>query len=87
MHTGAEDCILAKPKYAKQTRGQRLLWGGTTSARQIDTLDKMARRGRRAPQVGGSFVYFVCFASQNAILSQPSADSPFQKGPWGEVLP
>ena len=26
-------------------------------------------------------VYFVCFASQNAILSQPSADSPFQKGP------
>ena len=24
-----------------------------------------------------NFVYFVCFASQNAILSQPSADSPF----------
>jgi hypothetical protein len=29
-----------------------------------------------------NFVYFVCFASQNAILSQPSADSPFQKGPF-----
>ncbi len=27
-----------------------------------------------------SFVYFVCFASQNTILSQPSADSPFAKG-------
>ena len=26
-------------------------------------------------------IYFVCFASQNAILSQPSADSSFQKEP------
>ena len=43
--TGAEDCILAKPKYAKHTRGRGLLWGG-------------------------NFDYSVCFASQNAILSQ-----------------
>ena len=49
--TGAEDCILAKPKCAKQTQGLQ------------------------------TWVYCVCFASQNAILSQPSADSPFQKGP------
>ncbi|MCI9671172.1 MAG: hypothetical protein HFF49_06400 [Lawsonibacter sp.] len=69
---------MAKPKCTKQTRAQGLLWGGTTSARQIDTLDGMARRGRRAPRVDGSFVYFVCFASQNAILTQPSADSSFQ---------
>ena len=68
---------MAKPKCAKQTRVQGFLWGGTTSARQIDTLDGMARQGRRAPQVGGNLVYFVCFASQNAILSQPSADSSF----------
>ena len=27
-------------------------WGGTTSARQIDMLNRMARRGRRAPQAG-----------------------------------
>ncbi len=59
-----------------------LLWGGTASARQIDTLEGMARRGRRAPRVGGNFVYFVCFASQNAILSQPAADSSFQKEPF-----
>ena len=30
-------------------------------------------------------VYFVCFAARNAILSQPSADSPFQKGLFGAL--
>ena len=53
--TGAEDCILAKPKYAKQTRLAQT-W----------------------------FTSYVRFA--NAILSQPSADSPFQKGPFGCYL-
>ena len=35
-----------------------------------------------ANKVLQTWVYCVCFASQNAILSQPSADSPFQKGPF-----
>jgi hypothetical protein len=35
-----------------------------------------------ANKVLQTWVYYVCFASQNAILSQPSADSPFQKGPF-----
>ena len=34
-------------------------------------------------KVSANFVYFVCSASPNAILSQPAADSPFQKGPFG----
>ena len=33
-------------------------------------------------KVSANFVYFVCSASPNTILSQPSADSPFQKGPF-----
>jgi len=85
---------LAKPKYAKQTRARGLLWGGTTSARQIDTLDgtvcqidtldKMARRGRRAPQVGGNFIYFVCFTSYVLLRKTQSSVSlrltaPFQR--------
>ena len=33
-------------------------------------------------KVFANFDYFVCSASPNAILSQPAADSPFQKGPF-----
>ncbi len=38
------------------------------------------RRNVRSKQGFANLVYCVCFASQNAILSQPSADSPFQRG-------
>ncbi len=44
-------------------------------------IDFAAGEMCEASEVSANLVYFVCFASQNAILSQPAADSPFQKGP------
>ena len=32
-------------------------------------------------EVSANFVYFVCLASPDAILSQPAADSSFPKEP------
>ena len=73
------------------------MWGGTTlarridtlegMARQIDTLDGMARRGRRAPQVAETLFtsYVLLRKTQSSVSLRLTA--PFKRGLGGEVLP